>query len=42
MGGSIWIRLISNSMVLWGLLMLPLFITLETGLLNALEHGNKM
>ena len=39
---NIWIRMISNAMVMWGLLMLPLFVTLETGLLNALEHGNKM
>ena len=37
-----WIGLTQNSLILWALLMLPLFVTLETGLLNAQEHGNKM
>jgi lantibiotic transport system permease protein len=36
-----WYSLTQNSLVVWGLLMLPLFVTLETGLLSALEHGNK-
>ena len=36
-----WYSLSQNSLVIWGLLMLPLFVTLETGLLSALEHSNK-
>ncbi len=38
---DLWRMLIQTSLVLWSLLMLPLFITLETGLLSALEHHNK-
>jgi len=37
-----WLSLTHHSLILWSLLMLPLFVTLETGLLNAQEHGNKM
>jgi len=37
-----WLSLMHHSLVLWSLLMLPLFVTLETGLLNAQEHNNKM
>ncbi len=36
-----WYSLTQNSLVVWGILMLPLFVTLETGLLSALEHSNK-
>src|SRR5688572_21407552 len=36
-----WQYLLLNSIVLWGLLMLPLYITLETALLAGLEHGDK-
>jgi len=36
-----WYSLTQNSLVGWGLLMLPLFVTLETGLMSALEHSNK-
>ncbi len=36
-----WAGLIQNGHVLWSLLMLPLFITLEMGLLANLEHANK-
>ncbi len=39
---SAWLSLTQDSLMLWALLMLPLFVTLETGLLNAQEHGNKM
>ena len=39
---ELWPTLIHNVFVLWNLLMQPLFITLETGLLNALEHNHKM
>ncbi len=39
--GDLWIRLTINDLVLWSLLMLPLFISLETALLSGLEHGNK-
>ena len=38
---DLWHMLIQTSLVVWSLLMLPLFITLETGLLSALEHHNK-
>jgi len=40
-GGDSWMTLIDHVMVLWALLMLPLFVTLEMGLLGALEHNNK-
>jgi hypothetical protein len=40
-GAGAWIRLSQHSLILWTLLMLPLFVTLETGLLSALEHNNK-
>ncbi len=40
-GENPWHNLFQNSMILWGLLMLPLYVTLETGLLTALEHNNK-
>lgn len=36
-----WISISQNILILWTLLMLPLFVTLETGLLNNLEHGQK-
>ena len=36
-----WKGLVQNSHVLWSLLMLPLFVTLEMGLLANLEHTNK-
>ena len=39
---ELWPTLVHNVFVLWNLLLMPLFITLETGLLNALEHNNKM
>jgi ABC-2 type transport system permease protein len=35
------VALIDHAMVMWALLLLPLFITLEMGLLGALEHNNK-
>jgi len=37
-----WLSLTQQFLIVWALLMLPLFITLETGLLNAQEHGNRM
>ena len=40
-GAEAWISLSQHSLILWTLLMLPLFVTLETGLLSALEHNNK-
>ncbi len=40
-GVEAWISLSQHSLILWTLLMLPLFVTLETGLLSALEHNNK-
>jgi hypothetical protein len=36
-----WLTLGQNSMVFWSLLMLPLFVTLETALLSGLEYGRK-
>jgi len=36
-----WMSLIQNGYVLWSLLMLPFFITLQMGLLANIEHGNK-
>jgi hypothetical protein len=39
---ELWPTLIHNVFVLWNLLLQPLFITLETGLLNALEHHDTL
>jgi hypothetical protein len=36
-----WKSLVQNTQVMWSLLMLPLFITLQMGLLANIEHGNK-
>jgi hypothetical protein len=36
---EVWYYLIQNNVGLWGLLMLPLFITLETALMAALDHN---
>jgi lantibiotic transport system permease protein len=40
-GGDAWMTLINHTAMLWVLLLLPLFVTLEMGLLGALEHNNK-
>ncbi len=40
-GANPWYSLAQNDFVLWALLMLPLFATLETALLNGLEHNQK-
>lgn len=40
-GGDSWSTLIEHITLMWVLLMLPLFVTLEMGLLGALEHNNK-
>jgi hypothetical protein len=37
-----WRYFVQNGHILWNLLMLPLFVTLEMGLLGNLEHGNRM
>jgi len=39
--GDSWMTLFDNISMMWVLLLLPLFITLEMGLLGALEHNNK-
>lgn len=39
--GNIWTVLMHNSLLLWDILMVPLFVTLQTALLAGLEHGNK-
>ena len=36
-----WLTLNQNSMVFWSLMMMPLFVTLETALLSGLEYGRK-
>lgn len=38
-GADPWIRFTQSVLVLWSMLMLPLFITLETALLGGLEHA---
>jgi lantibiotic transport system permease protein len=38
---SPWLTLATHALMMWGLLLLPLFVTLEMGLLGAQEHGNK-
>jgi lantibiotic transport system permease protein len=40
--GDPWVAFMGDLMVFWALLMLPLAITVETSLLGALEHGNRM
>jgi lantibiotic transport system permease protein len=40
-GKSPWLSLSQSTLVIWTLLMLPLFITLETALLGGLEHASK-
>ena len=39
-GSSIWVLLYDQILSIWAILMLPLFITLETALLAGLEHNN--
>ncbi len=36
-----WLTLNQNAMIFWSLVMLPLFVTLETALLSGLEYGRK-
>jgi hypothetical protein len=36
-----WLQLTNNIISLWALLMLPLFVTLESALVSNLEHGEK-
>ena len=40
-GFKLWGNVPQNALSLWGVFMLPLFITLETALINGLEHGEK-
>lgn len=40
-GGDAWMTLIQHIQIMWTLLLMPLFITLEMGLLGAMEHNNK-
>jgi lantibiotic transport system permease protein len=37
-----WLWLFQSNLVIWSLIMLPLFITLETALLANMEHNNRM
>jgi hypothetical protein len=39
--GDSWVTLIGHTSMMWTLLLLPLFITLEMGLLGAQEHNHK-
>ncbi len=39
--GDSWKPFVQNGHVLWSLLMLPLFVTLQMGLFANMEHGNK-
>ena len=41
LGAQIWFDFGVQTMVLWGLLMMPLFVTLETALVATWEHGNQ-
>ena len=36
-----WMRLMQQTLVFWSLLVLPLFVTLETALLAGMEHGDQ-
>ena len=40
-GGDSWMTLIDHTTMMWVLIMLPLFVTLQMGLMGALEHNNK-
>ncbi len=40
-GVNPWVRLTQSIIVLWGMLMLPLFVILETALLGGFEHAGK-
>jgi lantibiotic transport system permease protein len=40
-GSDLWVRLNQEIIALWALLMLPMFITLETALLGGLENSEK-
>ena len=42
LGAQIWFDFGVQTMVLWGLLMMPLFVTLETALVATWEHGNSL
>jgi len=38
---TFWKTLVTNSLEIWGVFMMPLLITLETALLNGIEHADK-
>jgi hypothetical protein len=40
-GRDVWPQIVTNTLVIWTLLLLPLFVTLETSLLAGLEHADK-
>ncbi|MEO8028105.1 MAG: ABC transporter permease, partial [Bryobacteraceae bacterium] len=40
-GNDAWPAIVRNSVALWTILMMPLFVTLETSLLAGLEHTDK-
>jgi lantibiotic transport system permease protein len=40
-GGDSWMTLIDHTSMMWLLLLLPLFVTLQMGLMGALEHNNR-
>ncbi len=40
-GGDSWKTLIDHTMILWVLILLPLFVTLQMGLMGAMEHNSR-
>src|SRR5215216_3207575 len=41
-GFNLWQTLPTNSLQIWAVFMMPLLITLETALLNGIEHSDKL
>lgn len=41
-GGDSWKTLIDHTMIMWVLILLPLFVTLQMGLMGAMEHNSRM
>lgn len=39
--GDVWVEIVQNTLGLWTLLMMPMFLALETSLLAGLEHADK-
>src|SRR6185436_10794340 len=39
--GDVWVEIVQNTLGLWTMLMMPMFLALETSLLAGLEHADK-